>query len=71
MMWVDGDLLRASGRLEWPALLHNVCMLHSLLRLRARFGLAGWNKPHDLANVGTASLWVSFSDADLFMSRTY
>ena len=33
-------------------------MLHSLVRLRTRYGLAGWNKGLDLRNVGTAELWV-------------
>lgn len=45
-------------RTEWPALLHNLCMLHSLVRLRTRYGLTGWNKPMDLRNLGTAELWV-------------
>lgn len=49
-------------RPEWPALLHNLCMLHSLVRLRTRFGLTGWNKPMDLRNIGTAELWVSITD---------
>lgn len=59
LLWVDGDLLRVSARQEWPALLHNLCMLHSLVRLRTRYGLTGWNKGLDLKNVGTAELWVS------------
>ena len=56
---MDSDLLRVSSRQEWPALLHNLCMLHSLVRLRSRYGLAGWNKTLDLRHVGTAELWVS------------
>lgn len=58
LQWVDSDLIRVSMRAEWPALLHNLCMLHSLVRLRTRYGLTGWNKPLDLRNVGTAELWV-------------
>ena len=58
LQWVDGDLIRVSIRQEWPALLHNLCMLHSLIRLRTRYGLTGWNKPLDLRNFGTAELWV-------------
>ena len=54
--------MRVSMRPEWPALLHNLCMLHSLVRLRTRFGLTGWNKPMDLRNIGTAELWVSITD---------
>jgi len=57
LQWVDGDLIRVSIRQEWPALLHNLCMLHSLIRLRTRYGLTGWNKPLDLRNFGTAELW--------------
>ncbi|XP_068697910.1 dynein axonemal heavy chain 8-like [Montipora foliosa] len=57
LQWVDSDLLRVSSRQEWPALLHNLCMLHSLVRLRSRYGLAGWNKTLDLRHVGTAELW--------------
>lgn len=56
---MDSDLLRVSARQEWPAVLHNICMLHSLVRLRTRYGLTGWNKGLDLMNVGTAELWVS------------
>lgn len=59
LQWVDSDLLRVSARQEWPAVLHNICMLHSLVRLRTRYGLTGWNKGLDLMNVGTAELWVS------------
>lgn len=57
LQWVDSDLLRVSARQEWPAVLHNICMLHSLVRLRTRYGLTGWNKGLDLMNVGTAELW--------------
>lgn len=57
LQWVDSELMRVSTRPEWPALLHNLCMLHSLVRLRTRFGLTGWNKPMDLRNIGTAELW--------------
>lgn len=57
LQWVDSDLIRVSSRQEWPALLHNLCMLHSLIRLRTRYGLTGWNKPLDLRNFGTAELW--------------
>lgn len=57
LQWVDSELMRVSMRPEWPALLHNLCMLHSLVRLRTRFGLTGWNKPMDLRNIGTAELW--------------
>ena len=53
-------------RAEWPALLHNLCMLHSLVRLRTRYGLAGWNKPMDLRNLGTAELWVRIPTLDSF-----
>lgn len=62
LQWVDSELMRVSVRPEWPALLHNLCMLHSLVRLRTRFGLTGWNKPMDLRNLGTAELWVSITD---------
>jgi hypothetical protein len=58
MTWIDNELLRASNRPEWPALLHNICMLHSAIRLRCRFDLAGWNKPEAFRNVGTGDLWV-------------
>ena len=61
LQWVDSDLIRVSSRQEWPALLHNLCMLHSLIRLRTRYGLTGWNKPLDLRNFGTAELWVSIT----------
>ena len=60
MAWVDADLLRVSNRVEWPALLHNICMLHSVVRLRARYQLSGFNRPEDFAVIGTAELWVSY-----------
>ncbi|XP_048577711.1 dynein axonemal heavy chain 8 isoform X3 [Nematostella vectensis] len=59
MTWVDNELLRISNRPEWPALLHNLCMLHSIVRLRTRFKLAGWNRPEDFKGIGTAELWQS------------
>ncbi|XP_071954985.1 uncharacterized protein [Antedon mediterranea] len=45
---IDSDLLKTSSRSEWPPLLHNLIMLHGALRLRGRFGRAGWNLPQDM-----------------------
>jgi len=63
LSWIDNELLHVSSRPEWPAVLHNLCMLHSAIRLRTRYKLAGWNRPEDFAYVGTAELWVSSHDA--------
>lgn len=60
MTWVDNELLRVSNRAEWPAVLHNICMVHSAVRLRSRFKLVGWNNPEDFRNIGTGELWVRY-----------
>ena len=46
--WVDHDLLRTASKSEWPALLHNICYLHSCLKLRSRYSKCGWNIPYSL-----------------------
>ncbi|XP_033874385.3 dynein axonemal heavy chain 8-like [Acipenser ruthenus] len=41
---VDSEALKTSSRPEWPAVVHNLCFLHSAVRLRAASGGAmGWN----------------------------
>ncbi|BFZ10055.1 hypothetical protein BsWGS_13094 [Bradybaena similaris] len=50
--WMEADILKQSSRSEWPVLLHNLCYLHAAVRLRTRFGTAGWNCPQDFSSVG-------------------
>ncbi|XP_028415382.1 dynein heavy chain 8, axonemal-like isoform X2 [Dendronephthya gigantea] len=45
MSLVDSDILASSTRSEWPAILHNVCVLHNVVRLRSQYQLVGWNEP--------------------------
>lgn len=42
---LDQETLKHSGRTEWPPLLHNLAMLHAAVRLRALYGMYGWNYP--------------------------
>ena len=58
--WQDPDIMKRNSRLEWPALLHNLCYLHSAIKLRARIGRGGWNDPSALTNISISSLIVSF-----------
>lgn len=53
---VDNEQLKASKRQEWPAVLHNLFFLHGVVRLRARFAFAGWNRPESLAMTGEDEL---------------
>ncbi|XP_066278010.1 uncharacterized protein [Branchiostoma lanceolatum] len=48
MQWIEPETLKTSTRPEWPAVLHNLFMVHGALRLRARFGRGGWNRPEDM-----------------------
>ncbi|KAI8520697.1 hypothetical protein Bbelb_004510 [Branchiostoma belcheri] len=48
MQWIEPETLKTSTRPEWPAVLHNLFMVHGALRLRARFGRGGWNRPGDM-----------------------
>ncbi|XP_041462850.1 dynein heavy chain 8, axonemal-like [Lytechinus variegatus] len=41
----EPEQLKASSRSEWVPLLHNIAMVHAMIRLRGRYGLAGWNYP--------------------------
>ncbi len=56
--WVDHDLFKVSAKSEWAGLLHNICYLHSCLKLRTRYPRCGWNMPHSL-NFTTEELIVS------------
>ena len=58
MSLLDDATLKASTRPEWPAVLHNICMLHNVVRLRSLFHLVGWNKPHEM-RPGAEELYVS------------
>ena len=57
--YTDSDVLRQCSRGEWAPFLHNLCYLHGAVRLRARFGRAGWNKPDDFFNIRFTELFVS------------
>ncbi|RDD45872.1 Dynein heavy chain 5, axonemal [Trichoplax sp. H2] len=46
--WIEPDTFKTSQRSEWIPLLHNLCLLHSSLRLRTRYKNRGWNAPYDL-----------------------
>lgn len=56
---IDSEVLKCSGRAEWPAMLHNLCYIHSAIKLRARFHKAGLNAPNDLLQVGASQFLVS------------
>lgn len=56
---VDSETLKCSGRNEWPAMLHNLCYIHSAVRLRARYDKAGFNVPYAFDSVGAQELFVS------------
>lgn len=58
MSLVDSDILGSSSRAEWPAVLHNVCVLHNVVRLRSQYQLVGWNEP-SVINPGALELYVS------------
>ena len=58
MSLVDSDILGSSSRAEWPAVLHNVCVLHNVVRLRSQYQLVGWNEPN-VINPGALELYVS------------
>ena len=66
MAWIDPETLKACNRNEWVPLLHNVCMLHSALRLRHVYGLVGLNKPYEF-DFNINKLWVSSSDLLIFI----
>ena len=55
----EPDFVKMSSRPEWPPFLHNLCYLHGALRLKARFGRAGWNKPQDFLSLTFTELFVS------------
>lgn len=57
--WIDLDILKSSSKPEWPALLHNLCYLHSCLKLRSRYMRCGWNLPYSL-QFTTEEFIVSF-----------
>ncbi|XP_076466964.1 uncharacterized protein LOC143298129 [Babylonia areolata] len=61
MSWMEGDILKQSGRGEWPAMLHNLCFLHAALQLRARYGQGGWNLPQDFLNISFRELQEAVS----------
>ncbi len=42
---LDIETLKQSSRPEWPPVLHNIAMLHGVIRLRGRFARVGWNDP--------------------------
>ena len=54
----EPDVLKQSGRAEWPAMLHNLCYLHAAVQLRTRYGFGGWNCPSDFQHVGNFELQV-------------
>ncbi|XP_075124385.1 uncharacterized protein LOC142197756 [Leptodactylus fuscus] len=57
--FVNHEMLAASSRPEWPALLHNLCFLHCAIRFRTLNGTsAGWNYP-DAMRFGCAELMES------------
>ena len=58
MSLVDGDIFASSSRAEWPAVLHNVCVLHNVIRLRSQYHTVGWNEPN-VINPGALELSVS------------
>ncbi|XP_064629693.1 uncharacterized protein LOC135488785 isoform X2 [Lineus longissimus] len=53
---LDSDILRQSERMEWAAFLHNICYLHGAIKLRTRFGKAGWNVPEAFNHLGVPEL---------------
>ena len=62
---LDADTINASSRSEWPAVLHNICMLHNVIRLRSQFQLVGWNKPEHVSP-GPEKLQVNYSPVHYF-----
>ncbi|XP_077977225.1 dynein axonemal heavy chain 8-like isoform X3 [Glandiceps talaboti] len=68
---IDADTLKSSSRSEWAPIVHNLCMLHGAVRLRARFGRAGWNRPYCMDFSSTelfealATAAVAFKDTPL------
>ena len=36
------DVLRVGGRSDYPAVLHNIALIHGLINLRSQFGYSGW-----------------------------
>ncbi|XP_077863125.1 dynein axonemal heavy chain 5-like [Saccoglossus kowalevskii] len=68
---LDAETLKSSTRTEWPPMIHNLCLLHGAIRLRARFGHAGWNRPYSM-DFGSTELFeglmiaaVAFKDTPL------
>ncbi|XP_075255403.1 dynein axonemal heavy chain 5-like isoform X4 [Convolutriloba macropyga] len=41
-MYLTNDILRVGGRSDYPALLHNIAIIHGLVNLRAQYGVSGW-----------------------------
>ncbi|XP_071504103.1 dynein axonemal heavy chain 5-like [Diadema antillarum] len=63
----DADTLKACSRSEWVPLLHNLAMLHATVRLRSRFGLAGWNYP-EIMDFSHNELQEAFNIAKVIFS---
>ena len=68
MSLVDSDILGSSSRAEWPAVLHNVCVLHNVVRLRSQYQLVGWNAPA-VINPGALELSVSVLISNLIKMK--
>lgn len=69
---IDSETFKCSSRSEWPAMLHNICYIHSAIRLRSRFNKAGFNSPDALGSVGTQEFLVriySFSPLPIQLSN--
>ncbi|XP_030850579.1 dynein heavy chain 8, axonemal isoform X3 [Strongylocentrotus purpuratus] len=63
----EPEQLKASSRSEWVPLLHNIAMVHATVRLRGRYGLAGWNYP-DVMDFSHNELSEAFNIARMVFS---
>ncbi|XP_063714091.1 dynein axonemal heavy chain 5-like isoform X5 [Symsagittifera roscoffensis] len=46
-MYLTNDILKVGGRSDYPAVLHNIALIHGLINLRAQYGVSGWAQ-HEL-----------------------
>lgn len=66
---LDPDILKRSSNPMWPAMIHNICLLHATLRFRASLK-STWSYPEDIWKNDSSELLVRlhFFNLDIFYS---